>query len=63
MMLAQLILVAHLPDAFTPVLTAMITTHVLKTPATLQLDVSTVPLTAMMIMHAPLMTATVLLDV
>jgi hypothetical protein len=38
-MLAQLILVAHLLVAFTPLLTAMITMHVLKTPVILLADV------------------------
>jgi hypothetical protein len=63
MICAQKIPAAHLLVVNTPMLTAMITTTVLKTLATQPVDVLTKKLTAMMIMLAPMMIATLLLDV
>jgi hypothetical protein len=63
MICAPLIPAAHLLVASTPILTAMITTLVLKTLAILLLDAVTLRLTAMMIMLVPMMIVTLLLDV
>jgi predicted neutral ceramidase superfamily lipid hydrolase len=63
MICVQEIPVAQLLVVNTPMLTAMITTTVLKTLAILLVDVLTMTKTAMMIMLAPMMIATLLLDV
>jgi hypothetical protein len=63
MICVQKIPVAHLLVVNTPMLTVMITTTVLMTLATHLVDVLTKKRTAMMIMLAPMMIVTLLLDV